>query len=92
MFFRPVGTTEESPQNAEFARPYGTQTTIIAHVPSSELLGNYQVSLRDGARQIHLCRTTRGNALGTEYSHWRAPWKGKTRLVRPAAAHDTARV
>ena len=57
--FRPVGTIERPPRNAEFARPYGTQTTIIVHVPSSELLGYYQASLRDGARRIHLCRTTR---------------------------------
>jgi len=49
MSVRPGGTIEDASQNAELARPSGTQTTIIAHIPSSELLGNYQASLRDGS-------------------------------------------
>ena len=54
MLFRPVGTMEESLRNAQFVRPSGTQTTIVVHVPSSELLGYYQASLRDGVRRMHL--------------------------------------
>ena len=64
--FRPVGTIENAPRNAGFARPYGTRTIMIAHIPSSELLGYHHTSLRDGTRQMHLCRTTRAGAPVTQ--------------------------
>ena len=32
---------------------------LIAHIPSSELLGYYQMSLRDGQPHVNLCVTTR---------------------------------
>ncbi len=44
---RPVGTIENSPGNDTFGRPYGTQNPLVAYLPSSELLGYYQASLRD---------------------------------------------
>ena len=48
MPLRPVGTTEARGANiAGFARPYGTHTITIASIPSSELLGYCQASLRD---------------------------------------------
>jgi len=78
MFFRPVGTIEESPRNTEFARPYGTPTIVAARIPSSELLGNYQVSLRDGVRPRHLCRTT--TALPWATKLW--PFGPKSRSAR----------
>jgi hypothetical protein len=47
MFVRPGGTIETVPRNTAFVRPYGTQDILAVHVPSSELLGYYQTSLRD---------------------------------------------
>jgi hypothetical protein len=47
MFVRPVRTIETVPPVDAFKRPYGTQTALVAHLPSSELLGYYQTSLRD---------------------------------------------
>ena len=36
------------PRNNDSAVPTGLETSLVTHNPSSELLGYYQTSLRDG--------------------------------------------
>ena len=58
-------------QNAAFGRPYGTQTTLVVHFPSSKLLGSYQTSLRDEQLPT-ACVQQRGQwpGLGERMGDW----------------------
>ena len=66
MFFRPAGTIEDTLRNANFTRPYGTQAIIVTRIPSSELLGNYQRSLRDGKSRTRFCLQHRDHINGVQ--------------------------
>jgi hypothetical protein len=51
------------PRRQAVNRPSGTGDAFnLAYIPSSELLGYYQSSLRDGDPRIDICVTTTGQA------------------------------